>query len=226
MLSINFKGLFFIAHQLMFFSFGICAQSSTDSILYNSDFRFKEGVYLNFESVKRDFPIPKSRIISNIDLDDNDFFIFTTSQDKLFYYDKLGNILETRTKNLWGYSSNGVLYININNDFYRITQVGTISHFVAYKTSYDMNSNYSPYYSVNPYYNTAPTTTTEMRQYLLDFNTGRIFEYNFKSIEVLLMPDIELFEEYQQLSKKKKKQLKFLYIRRYNERNPLYLIKQ
>jgi hypothetical protein len=42
-------------------------------------------------------------------------------------------------------------------------------------------------------------------------------------MEVLLMKDPELHDEYVQLSNKKKKQLKFLYLRKFNEENPLYI---
>ena len=61
-----------------------------------------------------------------------------------------------------------------------------------------------------------------MRQYLLDFKTGKILDYDVASVELLLMRDPELYDEYISLKNKKKKQLKFLYIRRFNERNPLY----
>jgi len=62
-----------------------------------------------------------------------------------------------------------------------------------------------------------------MKQYLLDFDTGKIMEYDNNSVEVLLMKDPELYDEYMALGKRKKKQLKFYYIRKFNERNPLYL---
>ena len=58
---------------------------------------------------------------------------------------------------------------------------------------------------------------------MLDFKTGKIFDFDTKSLEVLLMVDSELYQEYMALKKKKKKQLKFMYIRKYNERNPVYI---
>jgi len=36
------------------------------------------------------------------------------------------------------------------------------------------------------------------------------------------MADPELHDEFSGLSKKKKKQMKFLYIRKFNEKNPLF----
>ena len=50
-------------------------------------------------------------------------------------------------------------------------------------------------------------------------------EYDVASVEVLLMKDPELHDEYVTLRNRKKKQLKFLYIRKFNERNPLYFTK-
>jgi hypothetical protein len=62
-----------------------------------------------------------------------------------------------------------------------------------------------------------------MRQYILDFESGNLLEYEVKSLEILLMKDPELHDEYSQLRRKKKRQLKFLYLRKFNERNPLYI---
>jgi hypothetical protein len=61
-----------------------------------------------------------------------------------------------------------------------------------------------------------------MKQYLLDFKTGNILDYSEESVELLLMADPVLHDEFASLSKKKQKQLKFLYIRKFNEKNPLY----
>lgn len=194
-------------------------------IKYTPEFDFAEGVYLNFDQVKTNSPLPKSRIVSNLDYSDNNFFERVLGQKKVYYYDNIGNKQWFSSNKIWGYSRNGFLFIAINDGFYRVTLVGNICHFVAYYTYY--NSNYSnPYYynSYDPYL-TVPShhsTSTEMRQYLLDMETGQIMDYDVEGLEALLMKDTELFDQYNSLSKKKKKQLKFMYIRKYNERNPLY----
>jgi hypothetical protein len=63
---------------------------------------------------------------------------------------------------------------------------------------------------------------TEIRQYLLDFSTGRVLDYTAESLEILLMQDSELHDEYTSLRKKKRKQQRFIYIRKFNEKHPLY----
>ena len=66
-------------------------------------------------------------------------------------------------------------------------------------------------------------TRNEIRQYLIDFETGKILEFNLESTLLLLMKDAALYEEFVQLPRKKKKELMFVYIRKFNEKNPLYI---
>jgi hypothetical protein len=210
------------------------ADSSADLVKYTPGFKFEEGIFLNFDQVKQNKPISKSQIITSIPYDDPDFYDRILQEKKIELYDNLGSKQEIGTKNIWGYSRNGVLYVNVNDDFYRITIVGSICHFVASLTTY---SNYgSPYYSsygypygnyYDPYSPYSPQNggNTELKQYLLDFKTGNILEYDVQSIEILLMADPELHDEFAALNNKKQKQLKFMYLRKFNERNPLYFPK-
>lgn len=214
---------------MLFLTIGMSLHSQNDSahmIKYTPDFKFKEGVYVNFEQVRANNPIPKSRILTDVGYDDPYFFDRITENKRIFYYDNNGVKQEIPVSNIWGYSRNGVLYIGINDGFYRITIVGSICHFVANLTTYSSNYYSYPYYNYydyNPYgINTTPRNTTEMRQYLIDFSTGRVMDYDISTVEVLLMKDPELHDEFMALRNKKKKQLKFLYIRKFNERNPLY----
>ena len=210
-------------------------QDTANRVKYSPDFKFNEGVFLSFEQVKQNRPIAKSRIVTSIAYDDPDFFDRLLENKKIYFFNDLGVKEEIPVKNLWGYARNGVLYIGLNDGYYRITIIGSICHFVANLTTY--NPSYgNPYYSYPYYggyynyynpYGTSPGnyTSTEMRQYVLDFKTGRIMEYSVESMEVLLMSDPELHDEFTALRNKKQKQLKFLYIRKFNERNPLYFTK-
>jgi hypothetical protein len=206
---------------------------STGVVKYTPGFKFVEGIFMNFDQVKTNRPIPKSGIITTVPYDDPDFYERVLQEKKIQVYDMLGNKQEISTKNLWGFSRNGVLYISLNEGYYRITIVGSICHFVANMTTY--NNNYNPYYNYgypyygnpynpyNPYYSPYSNSgSTEMRQYLLDFKTGNVLEYDVESVELLLMTDPDLHDEFASLSSKKQKQMKFLYIRKFNERNPLY----
>ena len=198
---------------------------------YSPDFEFNDGIFPNFESVKENNPIPAARIVTDEDLNDRAFYDKITSQKDITIYDENGVKKVMRTEDIWGYSRNGILYINVGMAFHRISYMGSICHFVATVTTYNPNYYdpyyYNPYYSSSYYYNRysypqSNVANTDLRQYLLDFETGDVMEYNTESVEVLLMKDPELSEEYNALRNRKKKQMKFVFIRRFNEKHPLY----
>jgi len=208
-------------------------QDTIGMVKYTPGFKFEEGIFLNFDQVRQNNPVAKSRIITTVQYDTPDFYERVLQEKKIQVFDNLGNKQEISTKSLWGFSRNGVLYINLNEGYFRITIIGNICHFVASLTTY--NNSYYPYYGYgypyygypyNPYspysYPYSNSSNTEMRQYLLDFRTGNVLEYDVESVKVLLMNDPELHDEFASLSNKKQKQLKFMYIRKFNERNPLY----
>lgn len=199
--------------------------TSSDNIKYSPDFLFKEGFYISFDQVRSNEPVPPARVISDFDHTSGDFFNKILDGKKLPFFDAFGMRQEIAINKIWGFSKNGVVYIRIGDVFSRVTFIGQICHFVATITTYD-NRYYDPYY-YNPYYyryRPMPSnySSSEMRQYMIDFETGKLLEYNVSNLEILLMKDPELHDEYMSLRKRKKKQLKFMYIRKFNERNPLY----
>jgi len=198
---------------------------------YSPDFEFRDGLFANFESVLENDPIPSARIVTDEDMFDRAFYEKVTSLKEIVIYDENGVKKVLKTEDIWGYSRNGILYINVGTAFHRISFMGSISHFVATVTTYNPN-NYDPYY-YNPYYSNSyyynrysmpqPNVgSTDLRQYLLDFETGDVMEYDTESVEVLLMKDPELADEFHALRNRQKKQMKFVYIRRFNEKHPLY----
>jgi len=206
-------------------------QDEIPLVKYSPDFEFTDGLYANFESVKENDPIPPARIVTDEDLFDRAFYDKITQLKEITIYDENGVKKVLRTEDIWGYSRNGILYINVGSAFHRISFMGSICHFVATVTTYNPNHYdpyaYSPYHSNSYYYNrySQPQSnvgSTDLRQYLLDFDTGDIMEYDTESVEVMLMKDHELADEYHSLSNRKKKQMKFVYIRLYNEKHPLY----
>jgi hypothetical protein len=219
-------------------------QEHEGMVKYTPDFRFKDGIYVNFDQVKSNSPIPKAKLLTSTDYNDKEFFKKILESDKIYYYDGMGVRQEIATNMLWGYARNGVLYIQVQDNFTRITFVGSICHFVADITSvdthyspyggyYDPYSYYSPYggygnysYPYGSYYSPYARnnmTRNEVKQYLLDFETGKIVEFNREGTELLLMKDEKLYEEFVRLPRKDKKDLMFVYIRKFNENNPLYI---
>ncbi len=226
------------------------AQGQDTLVQYTPDFKFRDGIYLNFDMVKNNSPIPKARLFTSVDYNDKDFFDEVLSGEKIYFYDNLGVRQEIEKNSIWGFSRNGVLYIKVQDTFNRITFFGSIIHFVADVTSVSPNNPYGyydPYYSpygspysrgyYNPYYSpyyspyssygypygSQPTTRTDLKMFMIDFETGSEYEYDLKNLEVLLMKDPELYEEFVSMKSKNQKQMMFVYLRKYNEKHPVYL---
>lgn len=216
-------------------------QTHEGMVKYTPDFRFKDGIYVNFDQVKANSPVPKAKLLTSTDYNDKEFFKKLFESDKVYYYDAMGIRQELAKNTIWGYARNGVLYVQIQENFNRITFIGSICHFVAdvttmdtrYASPYGYGNYYDPYYSpyssyYSPYGYNSPygrnySTRNEIKQYLIDFETGKMLEFNLESTELLLMKDAKLYEEFVQLPRKKKKELMFVYIRKFNENNPLYI---
>ena len=220
-------------------------QDSVKMVKYTPDFRFNDGIYLNFEQLKTNSPIPKAKLLTSADYNDRDFYTKVFASDKIYFYDDLGVRQEVAKDQIWGYSRNGVIYVMVQGNFNRITFVGNICHFVADITTYDTRSNYyspygyyDPYYyspysyygygGYNPYgyyspYGTTQSSRNELKQYIFDFETGKVQDFTVDNVQVLLMKDPSVYDEYIQLPKKKQKELMFVYVRKFNEKNPLYL---
>lgn len=220
-------------------------QDQAGMVKYTPDFRFKDGIYLTFDQVKSNNPIPKAKLLTSVDYNDREFFRKLLEMDKIYFYDDMGIRQEIPKSTIWGYSRNGVLYVQIQENFNRITFVGNICHFVADVTTYDSryynspygyydpyyspygyNNYYSPYSPYSPYYSPyrqSNMSRNELKQYIIDFENGKVFEFDVQNTELLLMKDDKLYEEYVQLPRRKKKELMFVYIRKFNEKNPLFI---
>lgn len=232
------------ALMVQIFAVDIAAGQDRQGVVkYTPDFRFRDGIFVNFDQVKLNSPIPKAKLLTSTDYNDKEFFKKLLESEKIYYYDGMGIRQEIKVDDIWGYARNGVLYIQIQNNFNRITFVGSICHFVADVTTYD-NRYYSPYggyydpYYYSPYgygnyyypygsyyspYSRSNMARNEIKQYLINFEDGKIVEFDQKNTELLLMKDSELYEEYVRLPRKDRKNLMFVYIRKFNEKNPLYI---
>lgn len=221
----------------------VIGQEREGMVKYTPEFKFKDGVFLNFEQIKQNAPISKAKLLSTIDYNDTEFFRKLFEQDKIYYYDDIGIRQELEKSSIWGYSRNGILYIQVQGAFCRITLIGTICHFVADITTTD-NRYYSPYgyypyspYSSSYYYNpyspyyydpyNSPynrrSTRTELKQFIIEWETGRVMEFDVENTNIILMKDPELYEEFARLSRRQKRNLLFVYVRKFTEKHPLYI---
>src|SRR4030042_4037208 len=91
-------------------------QELAGMVKYTPDFRFKDGIYLNFDQVILNSPIPKAKLLTSTDYNDKEFFKKLLESEKIYYYDGMGIRQEISVSSIWGYARNGVLYIQVQNN--------------------------------------------------------------------------------------------------------------
>ena len=225
------------------------AQQGDTLVQYTPDFKFRDGIYLNFDMVRTNSPIPKAKLFTSVDYNDKDFFDQVISSEKIYFYDNMGVRQEIEKDNIWGFARNGVLYVKVQDNFNRITFFGSIIHFVAdvtTSTGYNPYGYYDPYYSpyrsyYSPYYYSpyssryydpyyyggspyrSNSSRTDLQMFMIDFETGKTYEYNLENLEALLMKDPQLYEEFVSMRNKNQKKMMFVYLRKFNENHPVFL---
>lgn len=180
---------------------------------------FKEGIFFGFSDIKKNQPVAFSRVVSVIAENPKEIF----EKKEVEYINDFGIKTKVKTTEIWGYADKGALFVQINSEFHRVTMTGTISHlFVNEKVV--QSSHYDPYYYGygSPMYSPS-YESNRLVQYLIDFNTGAIFPMQLSTVELLISPDKDLYNEFMKLKKRKRKQMMLMYIRRFNESHPLTL---
>ncbi len=185
----------------------------------DSLFNRKEGLYLDYIQFRENKPILKSQIISNIDTAQLDFFTKLTFQKEIKFYAVNEELKNISPKELWGYFQNNTLYINYQNVFYKVPVLGAISYFigveeVTYYTSVGVGYPYTM--------GGVPIRSKEMREFLLDYYTGKVYPFTIEQLEILLQQDEKIYKEFSQLSRRQKKKKYSYYIRVFNETHPIY----
>ena len=187
---------------------------------YSTDFEFKNGIYLSINEFKNNAPIPISKIIFHSNKDDKDFLKYVMDESGFKYIDSTGKELELKTNSVWGYCSNGAVFINHGTSFNRVGIIGSICHFVGLVKVRIAVSD--PFYYNQSYGSMPPQYTYVSEQLILDFESGSVLEFNVENMEYLLQRDEEILKEFDALKKKKKRDSIFLYLRKYNEKYPIY----
>lgn len=191
-----------------------------DSVAFGKNFSLHEGLYLTYSDLRHNWPIPKEKILTKIDKNQLDFYTKLIESEEIEYTERDGSVAKINSAKSWGFCQNNAIYININKTFYRIPVFGAISYFVA---AIEIQT-FSPGYNV--FINSSGgTTTTEMREYLLEFYSGTLREFSVDLLSEMLKSDAVIYKEYMGLSKKNKKEQASRFIRKYNEKHPVYFPK-
>ena len=197
-------------------------QDSTTLVKYDYSFSFNEGIYLDFESFKNNNPIGFERL-SYPPYGHEFFYGILDTARFIVYNGQYGEAISLPVYNIWGYCKNGKPYIYWADKFNLIPFVGQASHFIT--TVKVLYSNYyDPFYDPYSYNPTARTyQSDELRQFIIDMKSGKIIDYNLKNVEQILKRDSQTYNEFMKLGKRKRAKQMFIYLRLFNERNPLYI---
>ena len=194
-----------------------------DSVAFTKDFRLYEGLYLNYQDFRYNWPIPKEKIITKINKDQLDFYSKLIEEELIEYKERDGSINKIRSETVWGYCQNNIIFINQDKNFFRIPVFGAISNFIGTVEVTNYSPGYDPF--MNAPINSTAAKTREIRQYLFDFYTGEIAPFSTEKVEEYLKRDEAVYKEYMALSKKKKKEFATKYIRMYNDNHVVYFPK-
>lgn len=194
-----------------------------DSVIYSKDFRLYEGIYINYEDLRFNWPIDKEKIITNLPKEQLDFFSKLVESDMIEYKERDGSVIKIKTEKIWGYCQNNVIFINQENSFFRIPVFGAISSFIGAVAVINHSPGFDPF--MNTPSNSTAHNIKEFRPFLFDFYSGDITEFSLEKLEEYLSRDISLVNEFKQLRKKKKKEYAAKYIRMFNEKHPVFFPK-
>jgi len=202
--------------------FGLFAQ---DSIRYDADFEFYDGLYLSFEDFRNDYPIDFKRVVSFRAVDDPLFIDELLKESTFRYRDGLGEVRERATNDIWGFARSGRPFIRLN----AISYMGIVEKRGKLRAGNNEYGNFTEIGSisiiqVNMLMSNPIFSAQQTGQFLFSMKTGKAMPYRTFNAEVMFADDEELLTEFRSLgSAEKQEQRLFLFIKRYNERHPLYL---
>lgn len=187
------------------------AQPDSSWVRYTPDFQFRDGIYYDFQAFRHNRPsVTKDRLTT---VQGQAVTDLRNTNGKLLVPDSTGEGRRIDLQALWGFCDQGVVYVRAGNGFSRIGMMGSISHLTYDATYRDMR----PY----TYGGTVNYTVEEQR--FLDMATGAFLPITSGGLYEVLQRDEVLKEEFEAIPpKKRKNEVLFLFLRRYNDRHPLY----
>lgn len=207
--------------------FSAVSFAQNDSVKYTRDYAFNEGIYITYSDFRMNRPITKHVIESKEDKEQLDFIGKTVENSEYIFFKFGGHIHKVKTDSIWGFSQNNTVFINYDKKMFRIPVFGNISQFIAtvevINNYAGMNSPY--YYNYGVTATNMPTKGREVRQFVMDFYSGQILDYNLKNITELLKRDDAIYKSFMALSKGKRKKQMGMFLRKYNEAHPVYFPK-
>lgn len=122
-----------------------------------------------------------------------------------------------KTKDIAAICLQGFLYINLRKELVRVPIQGAICHFALEQA----NVTESSALSQDSDRNWGTKFNHRAHQKMLFVATGKVYDFDYKQMDLVLQNDQDLHKSFSRLSKKKKKEKLFYYLLEYNKRHPL-----
>lgn len=187
----------------------------SDSTAYTKDYQFNEGVYATIKNFKQNNPINKKEITTPIPKNQLGFYKELVQTTIISYKDSTNKEQQLESSSIWGYCQNRSIFLNFNSAFNRLNVIGYLCHFTATVKSENIYS--------DPTGHGISNANTELHQFILNTETNEVLDFTVQNMELVFKNDPELLEQFRKLKKKAKSDSIFIYLRKYNERHPLYL---
>ena len=171
----------------------------SDSVLFNHEFKFKDGIYTqNIEVLINEPKYSRHDVEAKVDV------LFGKMK---FYYLRESSKKEPITDSIFAYVEQGILRVYYKNQFHKLILKGPISTFYTETTT-----KYSSGY-----------VNKNDKLYFVDLLTGKIDRLTPDNIDSVIKRDGELYLKFSNISESKKRKTLYSYILKYNQNNPLYI---
>ncbi|MEQ8910052.1 MAG: hypothetical protein RIC95_12715 [Vicingaceae bacterium] len=168
-------------------------------VQYYRGFPFQEGIYTSFQ----EFIENKPKIQSNFERRGDQLFVYEDSSERF---------IRVNPNRVWGYSQAGNVYISQEETYWRLINIGALSHFTAIAiTTIQTVDNFG-----------FPMTqqSKSLQQLFLDFETGKVKALKYQYLKPYIERDPLLDKRFHRLKKKDRELI--LALKAYNELHPIY----
>lgn len=212
----------FFVVLLLALSLGTCL--AQDSIQYNADFEFYDGLYLSFGDFRNDNPIDFEQVVSFRKVDDPMFIDDLIKASTFRYRDGFGEVRELSTDHIWGFARRGKPFVVLNAQSY-MGIIGKKEYANSGKNEYArfVELGEISLLQVNMMVQSPVQFYNQTGQFLFSMKTGKAVHYTLNNFEELIKEDEQLYKEFAGItSSKEKKEKFFLFLKRYNQKHPIY----
>ncbi len=195
-------------------------------IEYAKSFKFKDGAYRTFNEFKHNAPSIQYKYREEIKKEGE---ISESRKDtNLVLYgidENLPNKL--MRKKVWGYSKDGNIYVFSDVAFgsKMFFELDIIGGMMLTSFQEEIGGGGATAYGDGRNSITIGEEVTKVKLRLVDAENGNVFMYNTTNFKSILKRDRKLFTEYSRIKgTKKQKDMMFIYLKKYNEKHPFYIL--